>query len=533
MPNNKGKRLYSIVALIGLLMLLNTLLIYLNGQKIEENKRLIENAEQVKRSAEDIIQTLHLLDLGIRAYALLGDNEMFINPRDSASIRKNADLEFLEYQLRRQNFDMKQFEDLRISTNQYFLFIDSVAHLLDNGENENAKALIAEDRGYPVWLKATKFSKHVSSFENKVEAMAQEKFDAAIKNSYWLQILLFLIAMPTLIYAVIHSVKSLNLAEKLKQVEKEKSAILEDQNITLEKLVRERTDEILAQNEEISAQNEEISAQNEELFNTKMKVEAQQKLLLLRVDELASEITNQNKELKLSNAELITQKNKLEQFAYIISHNLRAPIARLTGLGHLIESSDDEGEKDGIMKLMLKSTEELNEVIQDLGNVLLIQNTGSKTLEPVNLPKLIEKVRKSLSSEIRASGATINTIFNDLEVINALPLYLESIFYNLISNAIKYKRPDSNPKIELRTKTTVDDYIIEVEDNGLGIDLKRDRHKLFGLYNRFYFHVTGKGLGLFLVKKQVETMGGRIEVKSKLGKGSTFIIKFRKTDLIG
>uniref|UniRef100_UPI004049945A sensor histidine kinase n=1 Tax=Fulvivirga sp. TaxID=1931237 RepID=UPI004049945A len=436
---------------------------------------------------------------------------------------------FLFKNLIHQKYPLGELKALKNHVDNYFSFVDEISNKVFENDLVWAKKLITEDRGYKVWLEAELFSLKIQSFENEIEEQAQTKFNNAIKYSYWLQIILFFITLPTLIYSTYHSVKSIVYQRQLVESEKEKAAILEEQNEKLELLVSERTDEILAQNEEITAQNEEISAQNEELVKSKNIIEAQQVKLKLRNEELSVELVEQNAELKNTNKVLIGQNNKLEQFAYIISHNLRAPIARLLGLGYLINKTENQQEKDGIVELMITSSVELNEVIDDMSHVLLIQKPGSKVFENVNFEAILKKVTKTLRHEIIENQVTLTTDFSDVNEIYSLPLYIENIFYNLTSNAIKYRHEDRSPLLEIRTRKDKDDIVLTFTDNGLGIDMDRDGEKLFSLYKRFHFHVEGKGLGLYLVKNQVETLGGSIRVESQLNKGTTFTIKFKST----
>ncbi|MEQ9167124.1 MAG: ATP-binding protein [Fulvivirga sp.] len=526
---NTNRRLYWIVGIIGILMLINAFLIYENGKRIEENQNEIQVAERVKLAAEQIKQSLHLLDLGIRAYVITDSIDMFLSPNTSAIAMKDDSFSFLFQNLKAQGYPAAELQALKTTVDNYFLLIENLKKLVADSKIDSARNLIALDPGYPVWLASHNFSNKIESFENGIEDKAQARFNNAIKYSYWLQIILFFITLPTLIYSTYHSVKSIVYQRQLVESEKEKAAILEEQNEKLELLVRERTDEILTQNEEIKAQNEEISAQNEELVKSKNIIEAQQVKLKLRNEELSVELVEQNAELKNTNKVLIGQNNKLEQFAYIISHNLRAPIARLLGLGYLINKTENQQEKDGIVELMITSSVELNEVIDDMSHVLLIQKPGSKVFENVNFEEILKKVTKTLRHEIIENKVTLTTDFSDVNEVYSLPLYIENIFYNLISNAIKYRHEDRSPLLEIRTRKDKDDIVLTFTDNGLGIDMDRDGEKLFSLYKRFHFHVEGKGLGLYLVKNQVETLGGSIRVESQLNKGTTFTIKFKST----
>jgi len=107
--------------------------------------------------------------------------------------------------------------------------------------------------------------------------------------------------------------------------------------------------------------------------------------------------------------------------------------------------------------------------------------------------------------------------------------YLESIFLNLVTNAIKYRSPDRNPEIHIETEIVNDKIKLTIRDNGLGIDLVRHGHKLFGLNKTFHRHPDAKGVGLYLTKIQIETMGGSIYATSEVNKGTVFTIIFNNS----
>jgi signal transduction histidine kinase len=136
----------------------------------------------------------------------------------------------------------------------------------------------------------------------------------------------------------------------------------------------------------------------------------------------------------------------------------------------------------------------------------------------------LEKVKNTLIEKIRDFEATITYDFRTAPTCHAIPAYIESIFYNLLSNALKYRSPERKPIILFTSSQTDDKLYIRVEDNGIGMDADRHRGKLFTLYQRFHDHVEGKGMGLYLVKTQVEALNGTIDVESTVGKGTVFTI---------
>ncbi|MNX80827.1 Phytochrome-like protein cph1 [compost metagenome] len=226
----------------------------------------------------------------------------------------------------------------------------------------------------------------------------------------------------------------------------------------------------------------------------------------------------------------LTQNNKdLKQFSYITSHNLRAPLSNLTGLLNLIEDIPIENDD---LKLILngftKSTHLLNETINDLVKVVIIKDNPSIQKEEVLFSEVFESVFDQLSYLINLHQPIlkINLEKDSLSFINKA--YLESIMLNLLTNAIKYRNPAKKLKITIATKEKHDKTILTFEDNGIGIDIERNKDKIFGLYQRFHNYPDSKGLGLYLVKSQVETMGGTIEVQSQVNKGTKFTLTFKK-----
>lgn len=239
--------------------------------------------------------------------------------------------------------------------------------------------------------------------------------------------------------------------------------------------------------------------------------------------ELEKQVEKRTHELLNSNIELAKQNNQLEQFGYIIAHNLRGPVARILGLTNLITKHYDPERDQEIIDQLHGSAEELDAVIYDLNGILDIKKGVHTSFSEVQLPERLEKVKNSLKDKIEESKAEIHA---DLQVttINGIPAYVESIFYNLISNAIKYRRLNTHPEIQIKSLIENDHILITIQDNGMGIDLEKSKSKVFSLYQRFHHHVEGKGLGLFLVKTQVEALGGTIEIQSKLNEGTTFSI---------
>jgi signal transduction histidine kinase len=523
----RGYLLYVTVFLIAFLILGDIYLIRRNNSVITFNKEQQEQAEKVKVSTSDVIRSLHLLDLAIRSYAFL-KNEHFTAAMDSAVVYKNAALYSLEVPLKAQNYPMEKFYAFRDSIESYLEVARHMVDLIDKNDQSSFVRLLEMDPGYQVWLQYLTFSKDVHAFEDNIATQAKERYERAVNDIYVLQVLLFFIAVPTLAYTAYYTNRTLSVSEQLRKSEQEKSAILAKQNLLLEKTVHERTHEILAQNEEITSQNEEISLHNEKLLEAKNIIESQNRIIQQKNDELAIEVQRQTQSLIQANAELTEHNERLEQFAFIISHNLRAPMSRIIGLSSILDFTKDATEVADIAKLMTRSTQDLDQIIKELSDILGVQKMTSQVMDDVLLDKLINKVTLGLQLEIAESNGSIVTNFSKAESVKGIPGYVESILFNLISNAIKYRDPDKKLAISIESSKTDDYTVVVVADNGLGIDLGSHRENLFNLYKRFHFHVDGRGVGLYLVKTQITALGGKVDVDSTPGEGTVFTLWFKQ-----
>lgn len=224
-------------------------------------------------------------------------------------------------------------------------------------------------------------------------------------------------------------------------------------------------------------------------------------------------------------SELIQRSKSLEQFAYIVSHNLRSPVANILGISNLLKGNISDADRTSSQGFLFGATEQLDETIKDLNKILQIKSDITEPKEPIHFSKLIADIEISIKDLIKNGTVKIETDFSEIDSINSIKSYIHSIFYNLISNSIKYRIPNEPAVIEI--KTLKDQYKISIvfRDHGMGIDLKKHGEKIFGLYKRFHANAEGKGMGLFMVKTQIEAMGGCISVKSQPDKGIEFEIE--------
>ncbi|MEN7549375.1 PAS domain S-box protein [Rapidithrix thailandica] len=219
---------------------------------------------------------------------------------------------------------------------------------------------------------------------------------------------------------------------------------------------------------------------------------------------------------------LIQNNRDLEEFGFIISHNLRAPVAQILGLINLYQNNNiEQKEIAEITSHLRSSAKNLDAVIKDLNKVLEVRK-GFDIVKAVDLQQVARSAVNALDEPIRKAGIEIHLNFQEVRVIHSIPGYIYNIIYSLLSNAIKYRSDQRPQKIEIACKKKGKSICLSVSDSGLGIDLNLFKDKLFQMYQRFHLHVEGKGLGLFLVKNQVDALGGKIEVHSHVNEGTTF-----------
>lgn len=271
----------------------------------------------------------------------------------------------------------------------------------------------------------------------------------------------------------------------------------------------------------LRGQNEKIISQQTQLMEASKMIEAQKVALQDRVEQINANLQN-------ANDELVRHNNELTQFSYAVSHNLRGPIARLLGLANILHVEKSVAESEDfpiIVKHIQQSAKDLDEIIKDLGQIVDIRNNVMQRTELIRWETEWQKTRGLLNLPDDFINKHITIDFNS-DFVHGVRMMVGSILYNLVSNAIKYQSPERTLQIEIRTYSKNGHCILEVEDNGLGIDLDAFGGDVFKMYKRFHMHKDGKGIGLYLVKTQVEALNGSIELRSKPNEGSVFKVRF-------
>jgi PAS domain S-box-containing protein len=222
------------------------------------------------------------------------------------------------------------------------------------------------------------------------------------------------------------------------------------------------------------------------------------------------------------------QNGRLQNFAHIVSHNIRSHSSNMTSLVRFMELSQDEYEKSKLFGMLKTSTEKLEDTIQNLSEIITVNQGINKSREQRNLYNEINNVLKVISGDIREKKiAIVIDMSYDIEV-NIIPAYLDSILLNVLSNAIKYGSVERKSKVLINAKKQKNIVILSITDNGIGIDLKKNADKIFGMYETFHDNKDARGFGLYITKNQIEAMNGKIEIESEVGKGTTFRIYFNE-----
>jgi signal transduction histidine kinase len=239
--------------------------------------------------------------------------------------------------------------------------------------------------------------------------------------------------------------------------------------------------------------------------------------------QLKKEVKKQTQKIQTTTDELMLSNAELEKFAYVASHNLRAPVVNIISLLSLYNKENPSAADNSyIIDKLESTTKNLHNTLKDLIQVVSSKSVGMDTQE-LNIERVYEEVKESISELINSTETTIYTHFEVKEIYYSHKV-LTSILINLLTNSIKYRRPEVPAIIEVSTRVKNNKIELRVTDNGLGINLKKHGEKLFGLFQRFNTNIEGSGIGLHIVKKQVETLGGEIKVESTVNIGTTFYI---------
>lgn len=248
-------------------------------------------------------------------------------------------------------------------------------------------------------------------------------------------------------------------------------------------------------------------------------------------NEWRQRVAEHHQQLQMVNQQLARTNRDLDNFVYAASHDLKQPVNNLRGLFDELRRSASFADPDQavILDMVDASLNSLSTTIADLAAVVqLARPSGEQTTESIALADLTADVLQTLHPQLQAVEADIQTDFTALPELEYGRSTLRTIVLNLLTNAVKYRHPERAPQVAVRTCLTDNQPVLEVQDNGLGMDLERHGAELFQLFRRFHPQAgEGTGVGLFLVNRLVQAQGGRIEVESEEGQGTTFRVHLR------
>lgn len=284
------------------------------------------------------------------------------------------------------------------------------------------------------------------------------------------------------------------------------------QNVSLS----EKNEELTAINEVVEQQKAEISEQNEQLSLANDLVATQKLALEQQNEELEMKVKEQTMDIAKANEELRQHNNELTQFAYALSHNIKSPVSSFKGLLQLFDLKGLNQQNREIFGHMEKTIQGMEHVFSDLNKIIEMRQQTSPENDLVNLNIEIEHICSLLVDDFEKKKINLHVNDKIKRPIRSDKLKINSILYNLISNAIKYSSPDRKIEIDITLDIKGLSYCITVRDNGIGLELEEVKDKIFQLYRRFHDHVDGKGLGLYLVRLQAKSLGGFVEVDSQI-----------------
>ncbi len=222
------------------------------------------------------------------------------------------------------------------------------------------------------------------------------------------------------------------------------------------------------------------------------------------------------------------QNERLLNFSRIITHNLKTHAGNLGNLIHFVEEEIPGTKINESFTVLKQAVQNLQDTVMHLTEIAKFSKYDKSQFKSLNLNEYATNAIYNVSSMAKNNNCEIENLIDNHIMVVGIEAYLDSIILNLLTNAIKYRDCSRKCHITLNSKVEERWVVLSVKDNGLGIDLKKYRNKMFMLYQTFHKHTDSTGVGLFITKNQVEALGGKIKVKSKPSKGSKFMVHFKK-----
>jgi PAS domain S-box-containing protein len=249
--------------------------------------------------------------------------------------------------------------------------------------------------------------------------------------------------------------------------------------------------------------------------------------MIWQFTDITSRQKNQDK-LKAMLSVAKEQNDRLTSFADIVTHNLRSHSGNLSAITDFLEEDFTGLTENDYFQLLKKALGNLEETVSHLTQVAKIKEIDPAEMEALNLYSYVQKAMYNIIALAQNANAIIYNEIDENAEVRAIPAYLDSIVLNFLTNAIKYKSEERVPIIELSSSVKDDFVVFKVKDNGLGIDMEKFGDKIFEMYKTFHYNEDAIGIGLFITKNHIESLGGRVEVESEVGVGTQFTIYLKK-----
>lgn len=245
---------------------------------------------------------------------------------------------------------------------------------------------------------------------------------------------------------------------------------------------------------------------------------------ITKLKETQLQLANSNIKLEGSLQRLSLKNHELEQIAYVATHDLRAPVLNLLHLSKMLKPEDLAGKNKEVFNRIVASIEQLNGTLDDLINIAALNSEGvPRQFKRINFNDELNKILNALEKQFSSVDYELKVEFK-VKSIKYYPAHITSIYTNLLTNALKYRETSRKLKLKVSTRKVGNYVELAITDNGIGIDMTKHKKRLFGMFKQLHAGYDGKGLGLYIVKNQVEALGGEIEVESTPGEGTTFKI---------
>jgi signal transduction histidine kinase len=235
----------------------------------------------------------------------------------------------------------------------------------------------------------------------------------------------------------------------------------------------------------------------------------------------------ENEKAKLI-SNLINYNKDLEEFAFVVSHRLRSHTSKIQTAISVLNNASTEDLRKNVIDEIVKASKEMDETLRDLTRILSLKEE-KKVFETVNLWELLNELQNSCEKEKQLENIQVHFDIHPETTVLGVRDYIKDIFMELCNNALKFKRNDTPLRIFVSSVVGKKQVEVIFKDNGMGIDLGKHAKKLFGLYRKFNANVEGKGIGLYMVKKQMELMGGKVSIQSAPQQGTQINLVFQKS----